>query len=169
MELPIIKKIKREHVLARKTQDKLRAVILGTLLAEIRKVGKDDGNRQTTDQESELVISKFLKNLNETFKLLTGVEMLSFNRSNDDLIIDQKIIDMLEEADIYMSYLPEPLTEKKQDDIINELINSGIISIGQIMGKFSKDYRGLYDGKILSTKIKIALGQIKTKDNNEES
>jgi uncharacterized protein YqeY len=66
-----------------------------------------------------------------------------------------------EEIDILESYLPEQLT---RDELIgharvfietNEL--SGPKSMGQVMGYFSKNYAGLYDGKELSAIVRSLL------------
>ena len=152
MEISLQKLIKRDQTQARKAQDKILAGTLGTLFTEIQKVGKDAGNRETTDKEAQLVIAKFLKDLRTTFKLYTGMELNEFKyvtgKDQDQKM--QKAILMYSEAKIYESYLPTPLTQDEIKIQINNLIAKDKGDIGSIMNHFKEKYFGLYDGKEVS-------------------
>jgi len=167
-EISLQKRIKHDQTQARKSQDKKLALILGTLFAEVQRAGKDAGNRESTDQEAELVIAKFLKDLKISFKHFTGMDIQNFKYVVAENEVDEKMkksIDMYSEAKIYESYLPEPLTQEKQADEIANLIKNGSDNIGQIMQYFSAKYRGMYDGKELKD---LALKMIKEANENGE-
>ena len=159
----ILDKIKQEQKQARLTKDKFRAGILTTLMAEISIVGKN-AQRETTDAEAQIVITKFLKNLKETFKIYTkGIELEDFFKVSDmetptseDKM--KKIMDMTKEADIYKSYLPQQMTADQLETAIGVFMGDNAdANVGQIMGYLKKNYAGRYDGKQASTLIRTIL------------
>jgi uncharacterized protein YqeY len=65
--MSLITKIKSDLIEARKARtDKERIALLTTLSSEIAIVGKNDGNRETRDDEALAVIRKFVKNAEQT-------------------------------------------------------------------------------------------------------
>lgn len=65
--MTLITKIKADLIEARKARvDKERIALLTTLSSEIAIVGKNDGNRETRDDEALTVIRKFVKNAEQT-------------------------------------------------------------------------------------------------------
>jgi uncharacterized protein YqeY len=62
--------IRTKQLEARKTNDVL-AGLYTTLLGEAQMIGKNDGNRETTDNEVISVVKKFIKNIDETVSALT--------------------------------------------------------------------------------------------------
>lgn len=70
-----------------------RADLLIVLSGEVQMVGKNDGDRETTDEEAMALIRKFLK----------GVEENLTHRPGDEKLLNEKAV--LEE------YLPKPLDE----------------------------------------------------------
>jgi hypothetical protein len=70
--MSLITQIKTDLVEARKARtDKDRIALLTTLSSEIAIVGKNDGNRETRDDEALAVVRKFVKNAEQT---LTNLE-----------------------------------------------------------------------------------------------
>ena len=67
-----VQNIKTALLNARKDKDSKLASLLSTLLSEVVKIGKDNGNRETTDQEAVSVLKYFIKNANQTITLLKG-------------------------------------------------------------------------------------------------
>lgn len=65
--MTLIEQITRDSIDARKAKDSVKGTFLTTLLSECLKIGKDDGNRMTTDQEVVAVLKKWIKNNDETF------------------------------------------------------------------------------------------------------
>lgn len=148
----LIDRIRADWKQARKDRDHKKAGILGFLIGAIDAVGKDNGQRPTTDAEAIQVIFKFQKDLKTTFGEFTKMPMEEFNYIQaiplpDDI---QKAVDMIQENEIYTSYLPKQLSVSELVDIINEGTSMGLNHKGQFMGHLSRNYKGQYDGKMAS-------------------
>lgn len=66
--MSVIKKLKTESMNLRKTRNPIAASILFAL-SEIEKVGKNNGNRATTEDEAIKVIQKLIATIDENLKL----------------------------------------------------------------------------------------------------
>ena len=122
MESSLINKIKEDHLNARKNGDKFTGVVLTTLVSEIVMVGKNNGNRETTDDETIKIIRKFKKNVEAV------IEILQKDSSDSDIMELKK-----DELVIYESYLPQELSEDNLRGIIIEMIHNGYDNMGSIM------------------------------------
>jgi len=104
----MINRIKKEQLQARKSKNKLKGGILTALLSEIIAIGKNAGNRETSEQEAVKVIKKFNDNAKETLKLVK----------------DQDKINILnQEVKIYESFLPKALSEDETSKIIDDIFS----------------------------------------------
>ena len=63
--MSLLAQLKKDSLLARKAADSVRATLLSTLIAEAEMVGKNAGNRESSDDEVQQTIRKFLKNNQE--------------------------------------------------------------------------------------------------------
>ena len=154
----LIGKIRAAWIQARKEREKDVAGILGTLMGSIEKVGKDNGNRESTDAEAEVVIAKFLKDLKETFKIFSGEVIDDFKPQSDNTSEKHtSMAAMFKEAQIYKSYLPQQLSISELVDIINECTGIGMTNKGQFMGHMNKNFKGQYDGRMVSGLIEEIL------------
>ncbi len=149
-----IRKIKESLLQARKDKDSKLSSLLSTLLSEVVKVGKDNGNRETTDQEAISVVKYFIKNINQTIELLSkkqivaGVESLEVETLRDELTI-------------YEAFLPTQLTEVELTALISKEIAekgySTVKDMGKVMTALNDSFKGLFDGKLASELIKKQL------------
>lgn len=134
--------IKKDQLNARKNKDK-SAMTLTTLIGEAEKIGKDNGNRKSTDEEVITVIKKFIKGLDE------------FHENVKD---ENKKKEIKEEISWIDIYLPKQLTENEISDIVSIYVTENEISgnkaIGIVMKFLKEQYSGQYDGKVASTIIK---------------
>jgi len=122
--------------------------ILSTLLAEIQKVGKDKGNRESTDTESIYVIKKFISGIDEMIIVLTK------NGKND---IVKKLKD---EKLVYEAYLPKQFFKEELEKILHGFIfddKHNVKNIGIVMKMLKENYTGLYDGGMASEIAKTML------------
>ena len=71
----ILEKIKKQQLQARKEKSPIVGA-LTALMSEVAIVGKNNGNRETTDEEAVKVIKKFIKGINETIDLIKDPEKL---------------------------------------------------------------------------------------------
>jgi uncharacterized protein YqeY len=103
-------------------------------------VGKNDGNRETTDAEVVAVIKKFIKNIDETLKSLPET--------------DPRFLAAVMERDVLGYYLPKQLSEEDLRAAIGEIITSKNLStpkdMGIVMKELKADFDGQFDGKVAS-------------------
>lgn len=142
----LIDKIKEDQVQARKDRTEVAAKLLTTLLGEASAIGKNDGNRQTKDEEVIAVVKKFIKGIDET----------------STYVSDIYVKDVLkQEKEILTGYLPKQLTNKEIESyIVQAVIHDGLQQNKGSMMKYLKDYfNGQYDGKVAVTIIDDILKQ----------
>lgn len=145
--MSLIQQIKTDQLTARKKKDKNAVSLLTTLIGEAEIIGKDDGNRESTDLEVVAVIKKFIKNLNEVLKV---TEMNNNNYSN-----------AIYEVELLETYLPTQLNESDLLNLIqpqvDALDNISPKHMGKIMSWLKQNYSGQYDGKMASSIVKGVL------------
>ena len=141
----ILEKIKKQQLQARKEKSPIVGA-LTALMSEAAIVGKNNGNRETTDEEAVKVIKKFIKGINETVDLIKDPEKL-------------KLLEM--ELEIYNSFLPQIMNELETraavEKIINVLPEKSPKAMGQVMGTISKEYGTLIDRGLASQIVKEML------------
>lgn len=127
----LINKIKEDNLVARKAHDSAKASLLTTLLGEAEMIGKNDGNRQTTDAEVQEVIQKFVKNNKLTIAALKDIGAEQFHKENE----------------ILSEYLPKMLSEEELKVVI---LSYGTKNMGEIMKQLKANHAGMYDGQLAS-------------------
>ena len=114
-----------------------------------RKIGKDKGNRETTDEETLSVIKKFLKNNRETY---SQIKEKFDHHMHPQLKAEKEILE---------SYLPKQFTEKELENVVSEIISihgyNSKKDMGQVMKVLKGKYGGQYDGKIASNIVRNML------------
>jgi len=146
----MLNKIKADNLTARKARDKFTSGILTTLIGEISIIGKNDGNRETTEPEAIKVITKFAKGVKETIEMITDGN--DFNHLN--AVTMEKVNTLDKELKLYETYLPQLMSEDKLRKIITDL---NLNNIGAIMGALNKSYKGKFDGSMASKLAKELL------------
>ena len=141
--MSLLQQLKTDQLTARKQREKIKATLLTTLISECVSIGKNDGNRETTDKEVIQVIKKFVKNIDETLS----------HCSDDDLLI---------ECDILNSYLPSQLTEEEITQLVTTFLEQNIPNptpkdMGRVMKFLNTNYFGQFDGKTVSQLVKNIL------------
>ena len=126
--------IRTKQLEARKSNDVL-AGLYTTLLGEAQMIGKNDGNRETTDNEVISVVKKFIKNIDETVSALTA-------RNQDASVF-------LKERQALEVFLPKQLNEPQLYKLAAECS-----SMPEFMKFLKENYAGQYDGKLASSVAK---------------
>jgi uncharacterized protein YqeY len=137
----LVEKIKQDQLQARKAKDP-SAALLTTVLGEVAIVGKNAGNRETTDAEAVVVIEKFVKNIKETLSL-----------TKDTAVVTK----LNQELDILSVYLPKQMTADEMKTAVTQATQLGNTTVGDVMKYFKQTYPGQYDGKALSALVKEML------------
>ena len=139
----MLEKLQKEFIEARKLRDSVKSNLLGTVLSEITKIEKHPqrvGKPITVDDVIK-VLKSFEVSTNEVLKLVPG---------------EQKAT---RELEILKGYLPSSLTEEQLISAIREIVDSGEMTIGSVIGSLKQKFPGQYDGKRASDIIKNLLGQ----------
>jgi hypothetical protein len=153
--MSLLSRIKADQLQARKAKDTIQASLLTTLIGEAEAVGKNDGNRETTDSEVVAMIKKFLKNTNELLAV--------FPKPIPDHDLKQIAACNVasQEKLILEAYLPTQYTGTGLQSIVAASIQLVGASTAKDMGKVMKDlktrYDGQYDGSEASKVIKELL------------
>lgn len=136
----LINQIKSDLLTARKARDSKKSALLSTLLSDIVNIGKNAGNRETTDAEAVSLIRKFMASVEQNFKLSQDI-------NNLELMEQSKF-----ELDILQAYMPKQLTEEELHVIISSIKNElgENVNMGLIMAKLKSTYPGQYDGSLAS-------------------
>ncbi len=145
----LINQLKQDQLQARKDRDTIRAKFLTTLYADAIMVGKDDGNRETTDIEVTNILKKYIKNAEE----------VKLNLSSED----ERFTIAETEIEILNLYLPKQLSLHDLNIVIAQIIEAREFTSMKDMGKTMKDlkamYEGTYDGAAASNIVKTQLGK----------
>lgn len=141
----IIDTIKEQLTFHRKARDTVIVGVLSTLFGEVERVGKDKGNRPTTDEEAIAIIKKFIAN-NEECARAQGYNLVT------DSILPVDLCILMAQNKIYETYLPKQLSD---DDMRQIIAEQNLVGVPNVMKYFKATYNGQYDGGALS---KIAKG-----------
>ncbi|MFQ5673136.1 MAG: GatB/YqeY domain-containing protein [Nitrospinales bacterium] len=144
--MSLLNRIKEDLLRARKAKDQKLTGILSTLYAESMMIGKNDGNRETTDAEVVGKIRGFIKNIDETLKAL------SEDHPNS--------ADLREEKSAIARYLPQQLSADQLKNILLEIAaghEKSMKSMGAVMAELKEKHPGEYDGKLASQIVREIL------------
>jgi uncharacterized protein YqeY len=157
----LLEQLERDLLIARKQgDDRLKIDLLRLVYSDAKMVGKNNGNRESTDEEVMAVLKKFKVSAQENIKLLKDEVRISVSKE------EIKIID---------SYLPKQLSEEELEQIIrewyfgesvisevlNEVADISPKSIGKIMKFLKEQYSGQFDGGNANKIIQKVLGELK--------
>lgn len=119
---------------ARKQRDKLRTMVLTTMLSEIRNREIEVGH-ELSDEEVLDVVSRQIKRRREAAE-----QMRAGNR--EDLAAKED-----REAEILAVYLPQQLSEEEARAIVRDAIAGGAGDLGAVMKAVMPKLKGRFDGK----------------------
>ena len=126
--------IKEDMLKALRAKDTTKYNLLNTLYAEASIIGKNKGNRQTSDDEVIALIKKFIKNIDETCNLILG--------KDDKESIYEKY---KKEKSILENYLPIQLDK---DDFKRIIENYSFGNIPSFLSYLKENYKGKFDAKL---------------------
>ena len=144
--MSLLAQLKNDSLLARKAADRVRATLLSTLIGEAEMVGKNAANRESTDEEVQQTIRKFLKNNQEALGVIKDEERRA--------LLEQ-------ESAILTAYLPPLASDAEVQAFIAAsvatLAERGPKQMGVVMGALKARYGSDFDAKLASAWIKDAL------------
>jgi len=134
----IVDNIRADLLTARKAKNTTTVALLSTLLSEADSVGKQAGNRKSTDDEVTLVIKKFIANLKETSAIAAA--------ASDSTTVER----IAGELALVSGYAPEQLSEDEIRVALQSLYDAGSTNLGSLMAGMRTQYFSRYDGGVAS-------------------
>ncbi len=142
----LLQTIRAASLDARKAKDADRAALLVTLYAEAARVGKDAGNRDSTDDEVVKVVRKFLKGVEESLAVLT-VEAARVRALNEKAILE--------------TFLPRSVSGAELESVVQAIVATlperSPRQMGAVMKALKEQLAGAYDGNEASALVKKVL------------
>jgi uncharacterized protein YqeY len=118
-------RINDDFITAMKSRNKQVKALLGVVKGEIQ-----NERGRSVEITNEVVIG-ILRKMEKSLQTI----------NNEESLFELKII---------MDYLPAQMSEERITEIIRSYKSKGINNIGQIMGEFNKNFKGLADNKLVS-------------------
>ena len=144
--MSLLAQLKKDSMLARKAADGIRATLLSTLIGEAEMVGKNAGNRESTDDEVQQTIRKFLKNNQEALAVIKNADRRTA---------------LEQESAILVAYLPPMASEAEVKafiaDTVAGLADRSPKQMGAVMGALKAKYGTSFDAKQANAWVKEAL------------
>jgi hypothetical protein len=126
-------RIQRDLNQARKDRDKLRTLVLSTVLSEIRN-REIDGGAPLEDDGVVQVLAKAVKQREDAAE--------QFRSAGREELAEQEEA----QAEVIRSYLPEELSEEEVRAMVREIMEQGATEMGPVMGRLMPRIRGRFDG-----------------------
>jgi uncharacterized protein YqeY len=142
---PLKARLQSDLNAARKQRDKLRTLVLSTILADI-KYREIEDMREGDDDMMVQVISKGIKQRKDAAEQMRG-------GGREDLAANEE-----SQIAILAAYLPESLSEADVRAMVREAIASGAKQVGPLMGILMPKLRGRFDGKEANRIAREELG-----------
>jgi len=119
---------------ARRAHDKLRTLVLGTTLADLKNREIELG-REATDADVIDVVNRAVKQRREAAEQIRagGREELAAQEEH--------------EAEILGEYLPQPLSEAEVRAAVRAALAAGAKTVGEVMPRIMPQLKGRFDGR----------------------
>ena len=130
---------------ARRDRDKLRTMVITTLISEIRNKEIDVGH-ELADAEVHGVVTTAIKRRREAAEQMRG-------GGREELAQKEE-----QEAAILQAYLPPQLTEDDVRAMVREAIAAGATDLGSAMKALTPKTKGKFDGRELNRIVREEIG-----------
>lgn len=149
----IVDYIKELNNSSRKMRNIVASDLLSTLYSEVVNVGKNNGNRETTDKEALTVVKKFLDGVQFTLDhIKDDTTTERYLKAKNEGIILSGIIE---------KFQPKQLTTEELTDIIVSVVatltDKSPKQMGYVMKVIKDTYDGQYNGSDASKIVKEVL------------
>ena len=145
MASPLKARIQADLNAARKERDKLRTLVLSTILADL-KYREIEALGEADDDMVVEVVSKGIKQRKDAAEQMRG-------GGREDLAANEEA-----QIGVLSAYLPESLTEADVRAMVREAIAAGTAQVGPLMGVLMPKIRGRFDGKEANRIAREELG-----------
>lgn len=152
--MALLDELKADQLAARKSNDRLKADLLSTLIGEATQITTEEFKRgvtEVTDEKVAATVAKFLKNTKQTLENLASERARLIDADGDTSKVDARITAAETEQAILSSYSPKQMTEAELREAINAFrAGAPDTNVGAIMAHLKSNFGGRYDGKAAS-------------------
>ena len=138
-------RLRSDLIDARKSRDKLRTVLLSTVLSDVRNREIDTGSDLDSEGVQD-VVSRAIKQRRDAEEQMAA-------GGRDDLAEKEAA-----EAEILQVYLPPPMSEEDVRALVRQAVEDGADAMGPLMGRIMPQIRGRFDGKEANRIVREELG-----------
>ncbi|MBP7704924.1 MAG: GatB/YqeY domain-containing protein [Caulobacter sp.] len=152
--MALLDALKADQLAARKSNDRLKADLLTTLIGEAAQITTEEFKRgvtEVTDEKVAATVAKFLKNTKLTLENLAGERARLIEAGGDASKVEARMKAAETEQAILSSYSPKQMTEAELREAIDAFLAANPdANVGAIMAHLKENFGGQYDGKAAS-------------------
>jgi len=134
--MPLFETLQSDLNAARKSQDKARVLVLGTIIADAKN-RKIELRRDLTDDDVIDVLRKGIKRRRESIEMYAG--------KRDDLADKERA-----EVTVLEQYLPAAVSDDELRAAVRSAIAGGATQIGAVMGTVLPQFKGRAEGSTIN-------------------
>jgi len=131
---------------ARKDRDKLRTLVLSTILADVHN-REIELRAELSDDQTIQVLSRGIKQRKDAASQMRAA-------GRDELASGEEA-----QLTVLSEYLPEGMSEDEVRALVRAAIEDGVDQMGMLMGRVMPQIRGRYDGKEANRIVREELGR----------
>ena len=139
-------RLRSDLISARKDRDKLRTLVLSTILADVHNREIELGAELSDDQTIQ-VLSRGIKQRKDAASQMRAA-------GRDELANGEEA-----QLTVLNEYLPEGMSEDEVRVLVRAAIEDGVDQMGMLMGRVMPQIRGRYDGKEANRIVREELGR----------
>ncbi len=152
--MALLDELKADQLAARKSNDRLKADLLTTLIGEATQITTEEFKRgvtAVTDEKVAATVAKFLKSTKLTLENLASERARLIETGSDASTVEARITAAESEQAILSSYSPKQMTDAELREAINAFRAANPdANVGAIMAHLKESFGGRYDGKAAS-------------------
>lgn len=133
----LMQQVQAEAIAARKAQDRLRTLVLGTLLSELKNRELEVA-RPLVDADVVEVVRKAVKRRRESVEAFTSGGRPELAAREAD------------EAAMLEAYLPPAVDPEEIRAAVRAALATGVTAIGPLMGRVAPQFKGRADGSVVN-------------------
>ena len=131
---------------ARKARDKLRTLVLSTILADVHN-REIELRAELSDDQTVKVLSRGIKQRKDAASQMRAA-------GRDELAREEEA-----QLTVLSEYLPEGMSEDEVRALVRAAIEDGVDQMGMLMGRVMPQIAGRYDGKEANRIVREELSQ----------
>ena len=146
MSYELKNRLRSDLTSARKDRDKLRTLVLSTILADVHN-REIELRAELSDDQTIKVLSRGIKQRKDAASQMRAA-------GRDELASEEEA-----QLTVLSEYLPEGMSEDEVRALVRAAIEEGVDQMGMLMGRVMPQIAGRYDGKEANRIVREELSQ----------